>query len=1307
MDPIPSPAYSTRFVWISHLCRVRLIAFLNSKIYSRCRPLSCKITLMTDSPVLDFEKFLGSFPQFGGDGALSIEVIAKEQPNLVKDLEQFHPIRAASLIAGLMGVPGLQSSGYRIETLLHLSLAFCQGNAKPRGQNLARWYREIGQGICGMQEDPAEDVFVSNILSSRGNFRVLEGLWEGGTFYLQRIVNILESLPTGARYSNIKESTLSLLRLSEELCRRFGLSRYDLGNENPAQSLSKEIQKQSKELQGLVRFSRAEIISIGIDIASLQEFLFIPADRQKIIKGSTLDSVIVRRPLCFHNDFVYVINPTAISATLRYFVIEKLFLAGLRSNFLAALADEFSAALSDIPLLGGARGAPLRFQRLSAGWVAEILAEIDAGRFLHVLVFQEELDGFETTGLGGMAPENAPLDLLIEERVLSAQKYVEDRPGHVDGHTVLVACGVGRGLRYNVPHCPRNWSITPFSVHDFATLGWYSKFKPLSLWRLKEAESVVQKDGVKLLNINGPLNLIAWQRRLDGHLVPHGQLPDGFGAGASMILVEQNAIRELRSSVLKEHDPHVDLFPDGSTIYLRRLADSIFDEDKGRPLFVGLNFVGAGLPLLYRGRKCKWWSTFEISGKTPDLLRYERWKLCSTWIPRIAQAFESTDYKRLPSEIWIHFSFELPQSVRRKLVGFMGSEEIRASVTKHASGHRLNVATDDRFENGFLNPKNVAERVLVETCVAGVLEICGISEIGLVDSLMKQIVTSDLARQSHAFEARAFRDFVSDKIPRNPILLDDVDVANLKFGMGWRVRSRQAGSDINGRSDCITYLSSLVIELENDLCSFVGGFNRKEFLFRILQNYESAFLDRNTWRRTAAAILALHDDKAATVAKMVEHEAKLNMIFQTCRVLLEMSNCETQEAGGRTPGILDISKLMAMVAQVTALGGWSDAIRWDAMEPRLRITPLGDVHANHEYYETIVEPFGLERGRVLVEQSSSSYDSFFEGERIVETLSGRIEDEFLAAWNSEFGAELDRFREFVDECENIFIKWEKPFDIMKQSEFFSVIAESSTLDVNSIRTITQALLYAPRAAWKAIPEGLVDADRQPWRYRRRLSVLRKPIVQVTEGDDPELLIAPSLVRDALAYSVANYHSADFADGQIVSSEMRRWVGRARASREKFNREVADALLGSGWAAECDLQLTKLLGIGSDPVLGDIKRFGDIDVLAWDKSSSRVMVLECKDVQYKKTPGEIAEQLSKFRGIVGGDGKPDLLKRHLDRLELCTQKRELVAKYTGVQYPVIEGYLMFRNPVPMVYAEASISKKMNLRLYSNISKDFSL
>ncbi len=95
----------------------------------------------------------------------------------------------------------------------------------------------------------------------------------------------------------------------------------------------------------------------------------------------------------------------------------------------------------------------------------------------------------------------------------------------------------------------------------------------------------------------------------------------------------------------------------------------------------------------------------------------------------------------------------------------------------------------------------------------------------------------------------------------------------------------------------------------------------------------------------------------------------------------------------------------------------------------------------------------------------------------------------------------------------------------------------------------------------------------------------------------------------------------------------------------------------------------LLSRRHDERFGDLKRFGDIDVLAWREGSPRVLAIECKDVEFRKTFGEVAEQLADFRGELKPNGKPDVLRRHLDRIDLLAANADAVARRLKLRGPV--------------------------------------
>jgi hypothetical protein len=179
----------------------------------------------------------------------------------------------------------------------------------------------------------------------------------------------------------------------------------------------------------------------------------------------------------------------------------------------------------------------------------------------------------------------------------------------------------------------------------------------------------------------------------------------------------------------------------------------------------------------------------------------------------------------------------------------------------------------------------------------------------------------------------------------------------------------------------------------------------------------------------------------------------------------------------------------------------------------------------------------------------------------------------------------------------------------------------------------------------------------------------------------------------------SFHSGEVPSWQTRSDEMRKWIGHSNhVHRTDFNSRVAVRMRELGWQAKAEVTVNQVLGRSLD------RNYGDIDVLAWRPETGRVLVMECKDLHFNKTLGEVAEQLADFRGEIRPDGKRDPLRKHLDRLDILVEQKDTVARTLKLASPVqIEGHLVFRNPVPMRFAWERMANKIQLSLFAELDR----
>ena len=157
---------------------------------------------------------------------LTYEEVMEEAKAVVKDMNNYSLKSVLPMLSGLLTVPYYQSNCIRLELLVAFAILSCSGKKKANVGQAVRWYRRLGKTRCVLGEDPAEDVFVTNVSDDAGNYMLLEGVWENAGFYTQRIVDLVATLPGDPRFEPLHRSLRAVLKIADEVCKRSELQRY-------------------------------------------------------------------------------------------------------------------------------------------------------------------------------------------------------------------------------------------------------------------------------------------------------------------------------------------------------------------------------------------------------------------------------------------------------------------------------------------------------------------------------------------------------------------------------------------------------------------------------------------------------------------------------------------------------------------------------------------------------------------------------------------------------------------------------------------------------------------------------------------------------------------------------------------------------------------------------------------------------------------------------------------------------------------------------------------------------------------------
>ncbi|BBO34422.1 hypothetical protein PLANPX_4034 [Lacipirellula parvula] len=1232
------------------------------------------------------------------------------------ELLESHP-KIAELLRGTCGPevgcifgslllnPALQSNCVRLEALVHLAVGLGRGTSLLKQDEIASCFNDLEHGECGQLEDPAEDVFVSLALTKRGNFRVLEGIWESGTFYLQRVLEIVDKMPGEGAFAQLRRSIDALLTLSEAVCQRAGLERHSIGFPFPKASIPKKCWSAAK--RRIVQFDEAALTGLGITRADLEPFILEDELLPHVLNSPLLGTPLQRFPVTCVGKSVALVLPTAVSFAIRAAVVDFAMAFDLQEAFVANLVSIYQRLFSSTYLIGMRDRAPVPFTRKEGVPKAEAIAQATRGHFTHYLFLIDTLQQVRDTGVAGADPSSTLYGELISSRIAAAAQQCKQDPDFKRGVTLVVHCGVGRScdfiLREDVPE---GWDLHGISAADLLTLSHCHGMSPVKFLKVLDSIDRLRRAGVELFNDNGLLNLFGWVDANDGHAIRHDLVPPSFRANGGVLQIAPSFVKDLRHKVALRSGRIAVSTVEGQMRNVEKLHDSFFDDDNDAPIYAGRQFTPeSGIPFVYVSKTSTWWCHV-IPTLESDGLDYERWLMLKTWVQRIVPILDRLLEKCMPPVLLLEVGFHAGDHVDITAPPPTRSEiEADISIATQQDKAITRIVVGQAFDRGLAQATNVAERALVAVICSAIAELCGTSftktEASEIESM---VVGSDDARHMHSFQARTFREFVSSDLSAEPEFVDEHDSASIRLGLAFRVEKREGGrGSLRTKRQCTTFLNKLVTSLECELCDMLAGLDRAYVVESALRNHERAQVARKRWARTSRANIGLHGDKESTLRVIVEHDLKLSSAILVSLVLTEVATCECRAIGGRKPNRLETDRAMALVDAIWQLGGWSDAIHLDAMRPSLTITPLGDVHAYTEFQKNVAMPFAVRASEDRIDAASADYEEYFlpslpSGESL------RLDSEFLDAWSVEFGFDLESLRHFLDAIEDIGVERQKAVYQITKSELCESI--TTRMPLSAMDAILSAFSFVPRTRWKEIPYGCDARDVQAWKFRRRLSVVRRPVIQLDNSAHPSLLIAPGLVRDMVAYVVDGYFERSFPDSHTVSGQMRMWQAkRVNVRGSRFAEQVAERICERGWQIKkIELQVKEILARGTDPEFGDLRRFGDVDVLCWNAEAKRVLIIECKHLQHHKTSGELAEQLSDYRGQIKNDGRPDDLRKHLNRVELLKARKDvLLGSLFMPPDSRIEGWIIFRNPVPMLYAWHNVSNELRMATFDDIDQ----
>lgn len=1172
-----------------------------------------------------------------------------------------------------------QNRAPRIEALVHIAAMYARGTEPPRVEQIDRWLNDyLGDSVVRQIEDPPEDAPIGNVVARNGNYLIFSGDWSNTDHYLQDVLDVLMSGPQFLE--PLRQQCEALLTISNNLVLRFGYSRDE-------RSVSTErnrvwipfFELELSERSALVFYDNDQLTTLGIQRSSLDPFC-VDIRQLRDQAPATRPQTLRDKPIVVIDSVMIALFGPAMSMAIVNHVVRTLAsegrLRGLASNLWSVQAERTinraaTRVLREDDLTPHLPSPP------ASSRVASIAAfRFDVNKCLHLILLHDDLADIAARGLTeNWEPSFAESFSGYLEK---SAKRLADAGECTGGLTIVVMGGLGRGCFFATPkQFPPNWAFQVWAAPDLDRLMLFEERWRLLLWKISQQYESLGAFGIHIPIVHSAANLYSFWITQRYRLVP----PEFDVVPPINIFLGPEYTHHLRAATRRGIDQHAIYRPDRGTWerVMKLHFRTFFKEDSSGPaVYASAQRVEEGVleGAVETPNRC-WWVDCRNNFNDPHRreLSYQLWESACNWVLKIAPVLEQ-EIPSLPvGNIIIDLDFANFDTQTDWTSDVILQSEYPDQIPIETTDSTIILKFPLGFVSAIAAPLNNAERQIINAIARGSLRLAHSAETDL-NKLAAKFAIGDDERFVHLFAAQEARDFLVPYDGGKPSLVADEDLANVSFNIA-REAKLTAPSQITELDSCNRALHDIVDACWNRIRQSLSKLDRSEVISNSILNHERLLIDSEQWRRTSRAVISVHNDKSDTIqtSRIVKEKRDLTQI--ATRILVEMAVCVCPTFGGLHFTQADADYLLSQIILLIGTASRSDALRAGCVEPSMTISSLGEFTVGEDLMDLMQDYLGAHFEQIH-ERDVAAYDQFFEtrpeGSKTDAEVFGT---DFVSAFRTEYGLGPQSLAKFGVALTEDAIQSKELVKRLREEDF-QTLAVDSGLEPCEIESIFRHFVLHPRSRWDSADKPFRPKDWWPWRFRRRLSLMSRPIVDLGTG---YVVYAPAFCEDSFRHAVMEAFTGSAETEYFHTHAMKAYVGNSNARRGlAFNTKVADKLSTLGYETDTEIEM-KSFGAGLHEARGDV------DVLAWRDET--VIICECKELNFARTLGEVSDQLSRFRGTHNDD-----LSKHLRRIAWFRGKPKSLTALTKISNPKIHGLLITSKTVPMQFAEQSATQVLS-------------
>ncbi len=1155
--------------------------------------------------------------------------------SLARSFSSYRQRELVAVLAGLQICPDNHSQRIRLETACRIACSMETGG--DREVNCAVLADELNRCFAAdesiqIMEDPLEDLFTRNVVFHRGNYTVYGDVGAGDDFILQNLLYVLahhsEDLPSQF-VRDATRTSLALLCVINEVARRAGHMRY---MDSPDRC-REEIQIPSVAMIG--RLSRAVFLEQGeistllrpsaLDRTALQPFTSSLGDTV-FLEPDPLKNPLFCKPFVEINGAIIVAAPGAGCVAARHFVW------ALSQEYEAAniLAERFREILwanvtpdlvrmcfqpveSDLP----PHELPISAE--------EGVFRIDVDKLAYVQLIADDACDYRADEPNGMH-EIGSVARDIENRCeqitewLIAQDFLCCRRVLV----LLIYGSIGRQAILCLRADFANSRMLFMRADELSVVVSLGDNDSLALWKYAGAEKRLQ-DSTRVISFAFLDTYALYVQHNHSFYLGDGPLPH-------MVSIVSGSGRLLRGKGAWRTDIHS--LPRG--VPPRYVTVRRSDEDESIPIYISDYVTGPAFEQVVGGYpQALWVKPFPPLARMPGELRvtyYAIVTMVTYWLWQITPGLGHHLLTLGNEPIELLLNLESPEDWTRWTGSGRGTAGMFVDSKTELNERSIRLTIPSGLCGYMARPDNEWGRLVGDALMRSFADMLdkAVKEHSLDETERRSILNAHvpLGRKKRLVVPGLSASASVDPryLPRLR-KLQEHDIEEQLDGLVAALEDKAPPiGDVAARVERTELCRAMVELYHQRMQSALRDFSWQSLVMQLISYNEAICYHRARMRIMIPTTLECFGSLQSQLKNLVKDVRTTDTTALSLRTLIEAVSAEPP-SGGRKVSTAELDQMLAMAHHIVNWGMISDHIHLEVSECKISILPSGRIGTEKDTMEGVWDPFIESKVSEDVESAVSAFQNECDQD---DKSKEAVEDEVECnpAFKAEFGLTMKQIADFHAFMAEFGFEQETAAPQLSLSELKRKLKEVLGWPPAQLDEAIDLFSLKPRARWDSAPSGFREADIWPWRYRRRLSYVRKPLVIGPDSDgNPTVFWGPRHSERSCIQLFSLVMSGRYRLHGSSSPEMIELLGRiGNRQGKEFTRQAAE------WFRQTVPWQTHVnVPIRPGELLGSRTDLGDIDILLVDTEGNRVFSLECKNINYGRSPREIKNEIDRLIG----------------------------------------------------------------------------